>query len=291
MDVDKRILETVPHSCLIKARAVYGTLKRAERAAIDYILRHPGEIADASIVHVAREAGCSEATLVRLARRLGYDGFPALKAAFQQGDEPAEGVVYKGIGSRDDPLAVVEKVFAASIQSLHDTLQVLDREQYGRAVKTLVTARRMLFCGLGDAALVAAAVCQKFLRVNGDAQSSEDPDVQLIMASHLQPGDVVAAISHSGRTTTVIHTVEQARARGATAIAVTNYPLSPLAKAADIVLLTADFAEHLNGEVVSKRVSEQCIFESLYINYLIARNGEALAAQERANQAVEVYKA
>lgn len=290
MEIDKRILDRVPHSCLIKARAVYGTLKRAERAAIDYILSHPDEIADASIVHVAREAGCSEATLVRLARRLGYDGFPALKLAFQHRDEPGDGVVYKGIGPRDNPLAVIEKVFAASIQSLHDTLQVLDREQYGRAVAAVVGARRLLFCGLGDAALVAAAICQKFLRVNADVQSSEDPDMQLIMASHLRPDDVVVAISHSGKTTTVLHTVEEARARGATAVAVTNYPLSPLAKAADIVLLTADFAEHLNGEVVSKRVSEQCILESLYINYLIARNGELLAAQERANRAVEVYK-
>ncbi|MBD3240671.1 MAG: SIS domain-containing protein [Chitinivibrionales bacterium] len=291
MEIDKGKLEKVPHSCAIKAQAVYDTLKRAERAAMDYILNHPDQIAEASIVRVAREAGCSEATLVRLARRLGYDGFPGLKTAFQQAERSEEGVVYKGITAHDDPLAVVEKVFAASIQSLHDTLQVIDREQYRRAVAAIVGARRLLFCGLGDAALVAASVCQKFLRVNADAQSSEDPDMQLIMASHLGARDVLVAVSHSGRSTTIIHTIDEARARGATTVAVTNYPLSPLAKASDIVLLTADFAEHLNGEVVSKRVSEQCVLESLYINYLIARNGELLAAQERANRAVEVYKA
>jgi DNA-binding MurR/RpiR family transcriptional regulator len=131
---------------------------------------------------------------------------------------------------------------------------------------------------------------QKFVRVDADARSSEDPDVQLILASHLQPHDVVVAISHSGRTSTVMHTVQEAKSRGATIIAVTNFARSKLGREADIVLLTADFAEHLNGEVVSKRVSEQCVLESLYISYLLVRNGALLKAQERANQAVEVYK-
>jgi hypothetical protein len=83
---------------------------------------------------------------------------------------------------------------------------------------------------------------------------------------------------------------EQWRKRGATVIAVTNYPLSPLAKIVDLVLLTADFSEHWGGEVVSKRVSELCILESLYINYLILKDGNVLTKLHTANEAVAAHK-
>jgi RpiR family transcriptional regulator, carbohydrate utilization regulator len=291
MQVDPQHIAHIPNACLVKARALYPTLKRAERSALDYLLAHPQQVAGATIGEAARAAGCSEASLFRLARRLGYEGFPALKAAFGGVESPHGGVVYRGITAADDPLSVVEKVFAASVQSLQDTLGILDRAEYGKAVQAVVGARRLLFCGIGDAALVGVAMAQKFVRVNIDARAEFDPDAQLVAASHLQPGDVAVGISHSGRTVTVLNTLREARKRGATAIAVTNYPMSAAAKAADIVLLTADFAEHLNGEVVSKRVSEHCVLESLYINTLIARSAELAPAQRRADEALTVYKA
>lgn len=289
LSVNPARLDAIPHRLLTRARAAYGTMKSAERRAMDYLVDFPDQVAGASIVTVASHAGCSEATLVRLAKKLGYEGFPALRAELARGGE--QDVVYRGITPGDNPRAVVDKVFAASIQSLRDTLSVLDTAEYERAVAALLGSRRILVCGLGDAAQVAAAITQKFIRVDVDARTSEDPDVQLIQASHLRTADVAIGISHSGRTTTVMHTLREAHERGATTIAITNYPHAPLAKQADIVLLTADFAEHLNGEVVSKRVSEQCLLESLYIAYLIQRNGGLRQAQERANSAVEAYKA
>src|SRR5581483_9749607 len=49
-------------------------------------------------------------------------------------------------------------------------------------------------------------------------------------------GSCVLALSQSGRTPDVIEYVERARSRGATTIAITNDPASPLAEAAEAVL-------------------------------------------------------
>ena len=54
-----------------------------------------------------------------------------------------------------------------------------------------------------------------------------------------------------------------------TVLLITNYPLSPLAKSSDIVLCTATFTPISSGEVMSKRVPELCLMESLYANALI----------------------
>ncbi|MCK5737232.1 MAG: MurR/RpiR family transcriptional regulator, partial [Spirochaetaceae bacterium] len=66
----------IPHNCVLNLQAVYETLKSAERKAADYILDSPEDIAGLTIVDFAGRAGCSEATIVRLTRRLGYEGYP-----------------------------------------------------------------------------------------------------------------------------------------------------------------------------------------------------------------------
>jgi DNA-binding MurR/RpiR family transcriptional regulator len=147
-----------------------------------------------------------------------------------------------------------------------------------------------MICGVGDAHLVALEAYQRFVRIGENCQVSEDPDLQLIMAAHLSRGDVLLAISHSGRSRTVLDVVKRAREAGATVLAITNFPVSPMAKKADIVLLTAAFTQHHTGEVISKRISELCIIESLYINFLLRKGPPALRRLSLSNEAVRVHK-
>jgi RpiR family transcriptional regulator, carbohydrate utilization regulator len=101
---------------------------------------------------------------------------------------------------------------------------------------------------------------------------------------------VLIAISHSGRSRTVLDVVKRAHDAGATVIAITNFPVSPIAKHSDILLLTAAFSQHHTGEVISKRISELCIIESLYINFLIKKGQPALRRLSQSNEAVQVHK-
>jgi DNA-binding MurR/RpiR family transcriptional regulator len=98
-----------------------------------------------------------------------------------------------------------------------------------------------------------------------------DFDGQLVQASQLSENDVVIAMSHSGRTSTVNGVIKEAKRRRAKIISITNVPVSPLSKQSDAVLLTASFAQNSMGEVMTKRIPELCIIESLYIS-LVKRN-------------------
>jgi DNA-binding MurR/RpiR family transcriptional regulator len=273
----------VPHRGLIRLKGVYPSLKTAEKHAADYLMAAPEAIGEASIVDVARAAGCSEATLVRLARKLGYPGFPGLKAAFAQLESA---LPYPDVSRADPPEAVARKIFQGAIQALQDTLAAIDMTQYLRAVRALEQARRMAFFGLGNAAVVAREAYQKFLRIGVPSYTAEDVDLQLIVVNtQLQPGDVVVGISYSGESRPILGLLHQARARKIVTVAITNFPRSSLARRADVVLQTAVFHEHLNGEIAAKRLAQLCVIESLYANYLIhARDTarEHLAASDRA---------
>lgn len=280
--------EGVPHRCLIKLKGLYHSLKRAERKAANYLLTSPGVIAESGVVEYARAAGCSEATVVRLAQKLGYEGYPELKAEFTRTNSA---VAYKNIGPADSPQAVVRKVFSNSIQALNDTLESLDMAQYEAAVDCLVAARRMAFFGLGNAAVVAREVYQEFLRIGVPCYTAEDGDLQLIIVNaQLSQGDVVVAISYSGESRPILALAKQARARGIRVLAVTNFPRSTLAKLADIVLLTAVFQEHVNGEVGAKRLAQLCVLESLYVNYLLRQGAPARKSLALSTQALGANK-
>lgn len=282
--------ELIPHNCLVKLRSVYDSLKSAEKKAADLLLERPKFFSEASIVDAAEAGGCSEATLVRLARKLGYGGYPELKAHLGQGREDKSVALYAGITEEDPYDSVIEKVFQASIQALKDTLNVIDKSEYKKAIEALSSADNIVLCGVGDAANVALSGFQKFIRVGANVQASADPDIQLITVSHLVKGDVIIAISHSGRTKSIIDLVKYSKITGATTICITNYPVSPLAKNSDIVLLTAAFTEHMNGEVMSKRVTELCMLESLFVNVLLMKKEKFVEGLKRSNNALEVNK-
>jgi RpiR family transcriptional regulator, carbohydrate utilization regulator len=288
--ISEESAELIPHSCMVKLQAIYDTLKSAERKAADLLLENPKFLSEASIVEAAEAGGCSEATLVRLARKLGYGGYPELKAHLTQGRDNGPVTLYEGISDTDSFESVIGKVFQASIQALQDTLNIIDNNVYEKAIDAIANADKIVLCGVGDAANVALSGFQKLVRVGANVQASADPDIQLIAVSHLKKGDVIIAISHSGRTKSIVDLVKYSKVTGATVISITNYPVSPLAKNSDIVLLTAAFTEHVKGEVMSKRIAELCLLESLFVNVLLRKKDVYIEGLRKSNLALDINK-
>ena len=98
------------------------------------------------------------------------------------------------------------------------------------------------------------------------------------------------AVSHSGQTRTLLDVVREARKVNAVVIAITNFPSSELAKLATHVLQTAVFTSYISGEIMSKRVSELCIIESLFVSFLLRRKQPYTARLAASNEALKVNK-
>jgi DNA-binding MurR/RpiR family transcriptional regulator len=254
----------------IRIQSVYDTLKTAERKAADYILGYPEDFVNGSISESARGSDASEATFVRLSRKLGYPGFPELKAAAGlTGEGEPDSEIGLSMDNEQNPAEVMRRIFESSVVSLQDTVKIIDPEAYAQAVDAMESAGKMVFAGTGDAFAVAYAGYLRFARSGFDASCPMDFDLQIISVSQLKPGDLLIVVSYSGRTKTMLELAKTAKSIGVTVLLITNFPLSPLAKQSDIVLCAAAFAPITSGEVMSKRIPEMCIMESLYTNALI----------------------
>jgi len=287
--MDKSNLSKIPHKCLLNIKAVYDILQSAEKKAADFIQSNPGEIANSTIVDIASKAKCSEATIVRLSKRLGYEGFLDLKADFANVTKEHY-LEYEEVNEMDDVITVVKKVFDSSIAAINDTFNIMNRIEFEKALDVILSANKIMFCGLGDAALVAKEAYQRFTRIGQNCYTSIDCDIQLILSSQLDKNDVLVAISYSGRSQSVVKAVKIAKKSGAKVIAITNFPISPLTKKSDIILQTAVFSKYATGEVISKRIVELCIIESLFINYLLKKGQPVIDTLRKSNEVIKINK-
>ena len=279
-------LENIPYKFALNIQAVYDNLKTAEKKAVNYIMSHSELIAKLTIEECSKKAGCSEATIVRLSKRLGYRGFPQLKKDFAQNKPDHNYLEYEEIEKSDDPFQVLKKVFESSVSAIKDTFKIINRQEFEKALKVLLEAKRIMFCGVGDGALVAMEAYQRFTRIGVHCFTHTDPDLQLVQTLQLEKDDVLIAISYSGRSKTVVETAKYAKATGAIVVALTNYPVSPLTKKSDIILQTAAFSRYSTGEIISKRITELLIIESLYINFILNKDPAIIDILKKSNEII-----
>lgn len=248
--------------------ALQGSFSQAEQRVITLIISDPPAISRLGVAELARRAATSTATVVRASRRLGFEGYPALRlalAAELPRKAPAGEPLVADISEDDTPKQILHKLLAFEVEGANATAQLLSGETLEKAVSVLSQARRIDVYGAGASALVAQDFCQKLRRVGVIAQTYGSTDESLVSACQLTSADVALAISHSGETTGVLDALMQAKSTGARTLAITAGGRSPLARKADVVLLTSGRELGFRAAAMASRTSQLLIIDCLYI--------------------------
>ncbi len=97
-------------------------------------------------------------------------------------------------------------------------------------------------------------------------------------------------MSHSGATRETIEMLAEAGSHGATTIALTSFPRSPLAELADLVLLTATQATTFRPDAHSARHPQLVVLDLLYIAVAQRTHDRSHAAFQRTARAVDAHR-
>jgi RpiR family carbohydrate utilization transcriptional regulator len=275
---------------LTRLREMRPRLAEAERRLATYILRHPRLVLDSSITLVADRARVSEATVVRLCRRIGCRGYQDLRIRLAADLVVPPRQLYQDIEATDDGPAVKQKVFALSARALEETLDVLDDAALERAAAAVAAARRVDFYGVGASGIVALDAQQKFLRIGIETQAFIDPHLQAASAALLRRGDVAVGISDSGSTRDTVHALGVARAAGAVTVAITRYGPSPIDKVAQICLHTLSPESGIRGGALASRIAQLAVVDVLMMTVALRRYEATLAALRATRDAVAEKK-
>ena len=245
------------HHCL---RRRFSTLTALEARVISVILSQC-IIDDKTLLKVvADETHVSKAMLVKIAKKLGFDGFRSLRAALALHNRLPLAKAHQDLRDQPTARALAEKTLGASLKALEETFSLVSFEKLEQAAQWLYAARQRDFYGLGGSAQVARDAACKFLRIGLRGSAFDDGLMMLMSASLLQKGDVAVAFSYTGQTLTVLEAVRQARKNGAYVIAITNSPGSRLTQVAHVVLCATVEDSPLTGENGAARVAHTSPF-------------------------------
>ncbi|BCB83340.1 MurR/RpiR family transcriptional regulator [Phytohabitans suffuscus] len=281
---------------LLAVRAKLPEFTGALRRVADQVLTDPAGAARATIVELAERSGTSPATVTRFCRALGFEGYAELRLgiAAETGRARAAGWTVD-IGREiepGDPLEkVLQQIMAADTRAMHDTAALLDLGEVERAADAIAGATRVNIFGASGSALVGEEMQFSLHRIGVAAWAWTDVHNGLASAALLRAGDVALGISHSGQTRETIEMLAEAGSHGATTVALTSFPRSPLAELADVVLLTATQATTFRPDALSARHPQLVVLDLLYIAVAQRTHDRAHAAFQRTAQAVDGHKA
>ncbi|WP_296659523.1 MurR/RpiR family transcriptional regulator [Paraburkholderia sp.] len=258
-------------------RDVAESLRPAERKVADMVLGDIDFAMRASITELAQRADVSEPSVTRFCRAVGAHGLRDFKMRLAQ--SAAGGVPYaspSGVESGDEIGTLLDKVTESVVQGVAHARASLDPAVFAAAVAALGSARRVYFFGVGaGSGLVAQDAALRMLRLDIAASAFTDAHLQRLYAGLLEPGDVAFAISQSGRSVEVNESIQIAKERGATTIALTNAG-SRLAWVADIpLLLRVPAAAEPHAPGVS-RIAHLAVIDALAIAVALGLGPKAL---------------
>ena len=271
----------------VRIRALMPTLAPAERRVAERVIADPTAVAASTISSLARDCQTSETTVIRFCRAVGFTGYPALRLALaaENGRSGADSRELTGDIAADDDLdKVVAKIAFADARAVEETAQQLDIYALHQVIDALVAAPRVDVYGVGASGFVALDFQQKLHRIGRVAFAWTDPHMALTSAALLTKGDVAVAISHSGATEDTLQALELAQRSGATTVALTNFPRSPLAAGADHVLTTAARETTFRSGATASRLAQLTVVDCVFV-------GVAQRTFETTQRALEVTHA
>lgn len=252
---------------LVRLRGILPSLTPAEERVANEVLADARRASDLTITELAQAAHTSETTVLRFCKRLGLKGYPQLRLALAaESAMPREQrMAGSDISASDTIDDIIAKVATVDSSAVEETAQQLDRASLKAAVDAVAAATRVDLYGIGASAIVGTDLQSKLHRIGVVSFAWNDPHVALTSATLLTRQDVAIGISHSGSTSETIESLTVAREHGARTIAITNFPLSPLAQAADIVLTTAARETSLRSGATASRIAALTVVDCLYI--------------------------
>ncbi len=272
----------------LNIKMLYNEMGKAEKQIADWILENPGKIISLSIIELAEQCGCSEATIVRFSKRLGLSGYQELKISLAS--ETGSPTINTKINGQDSAFEMYEKVCNDIYCSLELTKKSLDSEKIALAAKSLCNAKKIVIFGLGNSAAIATDASHKFLRAGLCAYAYTDNHMQVIAASHLDKDDIAIGISHSGSSKDIVEALNIAKEHGATTIAITNSGKSPILKQTDIVLATASEETQYNILALNSRIAQLAIIDALYFYIVYNRSADSIESIQETERSLRNKK-
>jgi DNA-binding MurR/RpiR family transcriptional regulator len=204
-------------------------LTATERKIAEVLASEPQTIAFGTVAQVAQRAGTSGPSVVRLAVKLGYDGFVGLQADVQAELARQLGPARERIRQRP-PTDFLARVQAAEQDNIVRTLHGVTSAALNRCITRLADRHRQVWVLAAEmTAPIGTVLAGQLGQLRDRVTLLGGSEVAVTRSlAGLEPRDTLIAIDIRRYERSLVALTRSAGERGAAIVAVTDSPLSPL---------------------------------------------------------------
>jgi DNA-binding MurR/RpiR family transcriptional regulator len=224
-------------------RKRYDELTHSQKRIAEAIVEDPEFVAFATVDQLGNKLGLNPSTIVRFAYRLGLNGYNDLQGRIQDRvrAQLSRHDAIHGKGAQEITAHLEETPFASSFKHdldiLQRTISGLSVDELTRAVTVLVNARRVLVTGSFASYGIAHYMALALSRIRSDTflLGHRDDEVAALLLQ-MNPEDALVAFTFPPYASRTLHIVDQVKSQGATVIAITDSPISPVGQLVTLVI-------------------------------------------------------
>jgi DNA-binding MurR/RpiR family transcriptional regulator len=207
-------------------RESYDGLSDTYKMIAEFIINNMETATFVSLDELSKKVGVSDATLIRFARELGFEGYQGLRAAMV---DFIRGIIYPSRRlstagkSRDIP--TLEAVRQMDIEYINRTFEGLDRERFRQLAHLIVSSKRIFTMGWGLSSFLAEYLAFQLQRLTYEAYAimrERRPLLERML--YLRKGDLLIVFDILLYSSEVLEAIEYLHTDnpGVTLITVTN---------------------------------------------------------------------
>lgn len=226
-----------------------GLSKRLQQIA-RYVLDEPNEVALETLTVIAKRCGVQPSAIVRFSQSFGFTGATQMQRLFRDGLLSNDaGLGYgervrrfnEALAGRPAGEGLLSEFVEGSLLALRNLRQTVAEDQIRAAVELLEAAEAVYVAAVRRAFPVAAYLAyslqqlgKRVLFIDGVGGLTRP------QANSMRPGDLLIAVSYHPYAPETIEIVGIAEMRGAKILSISDSQVSPIAKAASVVLQVRD---------------------------------------------------
>ena len=250
----------------------------SEKEIAKYILNHGEAVLSMSVKELAKHTYTSPATIVRLCKKIGLDGYNDFKikysAELQYDLQHTDRIDVNFPFQKDDSHPVIcHKLASLSQEVIADTVKLIDFGQLHQIVDLIYQYPTIDIYGSGNSLLAAMSFQHKMMRISRDVNLRVLHGEQIFMSYNTNPDRIGMIISYSGETNEVIQIAQTLKEKKTPLIVLTSIGDNRLSHYADYILnigsrekiftKIAPFASQVSMEYLLN-VIFSCLFQKDY---------------------------
>ena len=251
---------------------------QSEKQIAKYILNHGEEVLSMSVKELAKETYTSPATIVRLCKKMGLEGYNDFKikysAELQYDLHHTDRIDVNFPFSKDDSYPMIcHKLSSLYQEVIADTIKLIDFSMLEKIVDLLYTHDHIDIYGSGNSLLAAMSFQHKMMRISRNVNLKILHGEQIFQSYNSNENHIAMIISYSGETNENIQIAQTLKEKGTPMIILTSIGNNRLSHYANYILnigsrekiftKIAPFASQISIEYLLNIIFS-CIFQKDY---------------------------